>query len=326
MKKVFSLCMIVWILFGLCTAPVFAAGDDVCVVVGQFDSIRYDGKVYQYWYHKGIEVMDETSVRELEFRFQDRGLTKKFKYAGVCISEDNPHLLFVRYEDVNGYYYTYYMVEESRQQEATDFASNRKGGEYLTVSDFGEDTLLLDGEAVQSWLHSSEMLHIPPAQMEYENVHKLICQAPDIGLMERVGDILGAYDENGQPVFYLVHYREYEDEYFHASGSFSMEGTKQAKFYRLSDEDLTEKLSEYYGMTPVEDDLEWVVSDELPEEAMFILSLILFGILPVALMAFALIWIFIKQPKNPYFAVLCVIIFAAAEIAISYAALAMLLQ
>ena len=324
MKKLISVCIMLLILFGLCAAPVFASDEDVCVIEFDFNVIHYGGKVYRCMDFKRVELIDESSISSLEYSFKESEEAENYKYVGISISEEYPHILFARFSDPYDNYYTWHYVEESRVLEVYDFIFNRIGGKFHTPSTQGD--MPIGADVLQDWLASEEYLSIPPAEMEYNRVHKLIRQSPELGLTEHVGDILETYDESGQPVFYLIHYPDYSEEYFYASGSFSMEGDRRAQFLRLADEELTQKLSTYYGIVPEEDDLEWVVPDELSETAVFWMTLILFGILPVALMAFCLVWIFVKQPKNPYFAVLCVIIFAAAEVAIAYVTLALLLR
>ena len=330
MKKLLCLCAALWLLIPLCAAPILAAGEDACVIEDGFSVIHYGGQVYRCMDFKNVEIIDESSVSSLSYSFQNKSEAAKYKYVGISRSEEHPHILFSRFADAYENYYTSYFVEDSRVDAVFDFISNRIGGEFYTSSVYSEDGMLpIDFDIIKDWIASDEYLSLPSVQMEYEDIHKLIRQSSELGLTEHVGDILECYDEAGDPVFYLIYYPDYSSTYFYASGAFSMEGIKQAQFLRLTDEETVSRLSAYYGITQEEeepeDELDWIVPGDLPEQAAFWIALILFGILPVALMAFSLVWIFVRQPKNPYFTALCVIIFAAAEVAIAYVALALLL-
>lgn len=325
MKKLLCICAALWLLFALCAAPVFAA-EDSCTICDDFALIMYEGKMYPRVDFQRVELLDETNITQLEHTFERESDALRYYYTGVTRSEEHPHILFARYGSTNGNFFTAYFVEDSRYKAVQNFIADRSEGEHYTPSERGD--MPIGEEDLLTWLKSEETLSVPPVEMEYESSHKLIRKSTELGLSEHVGDILSGYDENGEPVFYLVYYPHYSKDYFYASGSFSMEGTREADFLRLTDGDTASRLAAFYDMTPpdTEDELDWVVPGDVPEEVASVIALILFGILPVALMAFALVWIFVKQPKNPYFAALCVIIFAAAEVAIAYVALALLLQ
>jgi len=325
MKKLLCICAALWLLFALCAAPVFAA-EDSCMICDDFDEIVFRGKTYVPVDLGRAELLGETEVT-LSGKYENEEIRKKYEHTKITYVEEQPHILCVSLMDTYDHYTLRYYVEESRVEEVQNFLEYETNGQYTTESEYWDiESFVMDGDDIYNWLTTGKVVTSPANKMQYCISHPLYWEDPGVGLYTYIGDIFLDYDENGNEIFYLLYFPFYEEYHFYGSGSYAIDSTLPTYFIRLTDEELTEELAVYYATVPEEDELDWVVPGDVPEEVASVIALILFGILPVALMAFALVWIFVKQPKNPYFAALCVIIFAAAEVAIAYVALALLLQ
>ncbi len=328
MKKVLSLVLLTLVLC-LSLSSVALAGDaefrasmDACIVTPGEASIIYKGETYLPINMGKATLMGNWDYADVEFENSED--EDKYWHYDIYIYDGCDYALEVDYELRGSHAGTKYFVTESHIEELTHFANGESPGGYRTESYYG-DTLTLSFEEVYDWIDSQNAEVLNSARIDNYSQYSLYSTDSGGFFGVESGMILRErmFTEQESNVYYLIYYPEYDRSYFYADGSIAKEEDIDLVAYRLNDNALESKITTLYDTLP-EDDLDWLVEGEISDKTLAILSLVLFGIIPAAVIAVALIFI-LRKVSRPYRGCLIALCVCCAVIIACYAAVFILL-
>ncbi len=321
MKKVLAIILTVFI---LCTCASLSAlaveeWDDECYIKGDFNSIEFSGKTY-IMFDEGNAYIAGDNYIDIYENFLDDSVEDKYDYIDVFYYSDYPYILHVDIETKDGKSVTKYFVDKSRYDGVSDAASGEGESGYITEGYYYSSEKTLSIERIFNWVNFSEKLYQAANTLSYDESYVLY--ATDLGgaVRREVGLILR--DSNNE--YYLVYYPDYSRNYFYADGSFAIDSDELTTFYVLGNEEIAAELSEFYDTLP-EDDLDWMINDEMPESVFFVITLIIFVLVPLAAIVFAVIMLLKQRMRDTYKLSLIALCVSSALIIICYAVFVILI-
>ena len=310
MKKILSLLLLVLILGSTLSFGVCADGGKAEVVIGSnFENIIYNGNEFlplknDTPYYRNSFVND-TSHYLYDIEFESKSDENFYKDLSVEVYDNCDYIIdTVFYNYQNGYEEKEFFIEKTHYEE---YAKIKKGeSDSYSTESYYDIKFPLSKQDIENWL-KSEKVTVPGRSLLYDETHPLYSVDKNgefyyqIGLIIRVG---GDYS--------LLLYTEYDRSYFYSDGLFAFESTP-ITIYKLEDKDLARVLTSNYDETP-DDELDWLVSPDVSDTVVLIASIILFGILPFAVVVVSLIFAIKKKTKKPYR--ICLYVMAGAGVII----------
>ncbi|MBQ9742296.1 MAG: hypothetical protein IJV88_01295 [Ruminococcus sp.] len=298
MKKfLVSFLTVMLLLTSLCSTIVsVGAFDDEWVMGERGKYITHGDQVYyplescpEYIYSYTDDVQE---YERLEF--EDDETEDRYDGSGVYFYEDgnNPAIeveVFVNFS----FSRTVIYIEESYLEKYKELA-NGEAEQYLTNSYYDyEQNFEFDGEEIESWRESSTTTN-----------EEVIIADCDVYYLY-VKDPLGVYNFECGTILrdlytddlYLIWYDDYDISYFYSESEFDLSTEKEVTLYKLEDEALYNSVIEYYDTMP-EDELEWLVTDEVNTTFATVFCTIVFGIVPFGLLVFSTVMLIISKDKK----------------------------
>ena len=315
MKKILSIFITVLTLC-LCLSAVAVAGSweykesfETPIIMENAESILYQGKTYKPIRNANFA----SSVGEINYvstKFFDSETEEMYSYFDVSVNEKYDYVMRVNTALRNGYDFSGFYVEETHYDTVEKFVNDNgidTAHSFCTHSDY-EFEYEITREQFSNWLGSGHT-SVAAADSLYMYDKLPIFKTDEKGGMHKqIGMILRQINENSAYNYYLVYYPEYERNCFYADGGFAFDSPEiDVMLYQLTDAQLASKLSEFYNQVP-KDDLDWIIDEKEPSlKVIFAISLVLFGIIPLALIVLSVVFI-MKKVRKPYF--YCYIILA----------------
>ena len=218
----------------------------------------------------------------------------------------------LEYEDAKGNYKDKYFVEKSHYDNVISLINGESADNYVTDTGYYDSEYSLSAEQIDLWIKNGEK--ITDSTERFTDFDRQTLYSTDKGgaVRKESGLILREND-----TYYLLYYKDYDRTFFYAGGNFAMDADLTVTVYKLTDSELSANLSEFYDTEP-EDDLDWIISNGLPDEVFFVITLIIFVLIPLAAIIIAIIALIKKKGNNPYLLPLTVLIISAVTVIISY--------
>lgn len=322
MKKVLSLVLFTLVLC-LSFSCVAVAGDaefrasmKACIVTPGENTIIYKGETYYPVDLKNAFPDGDWDYADVEFEKSED--EDKYWFYDICVYEGCDFLLEIDYELRGSHAGTKYYAKQSHIEELTRFANGETPSGYKTTSNYGESLMLSSEDIYDHWINGGISEVMPSSQLDSYQEYSLYSTDASGCICIKIGEIfrMESLLEEESDTYFLVYYPEYDRTYFYADGSFAREDDVDVVIYKLNDYDLKTRLSNMYDTLP-EDDLNWLVDEEVSDAILGVVSLILFGIFPAAVIAVALIFI-LRKVHRPYRDCLIALAVCCAVIIICY--------
>ncbi len=298
MKKfLVSFLVVVMLLTSLCSTIVnVGAFGDEWIMGERAKYITHGDKVYYPLESCPEYIYSYTNdVQEYEhLEFEDDETEDRYDGSGVYFYEDgnNPAIeveIFVNssFSRIEIY------IEESYLEEYEELA-NGEAEHYLTNSYYDyEQQFEFDGDDIENWLGSSTTTNEEVIVADCD-VYYLYTKDP-LGVYNfECGAIIRDFYTNE---LYLIWYDDYDTSYFFSESEFDLSTEKEVTLYKLEDEALHNSVIEYYDTMP-EDELDWLVTDEVNTTVATIFCTIVFGIIPFVLLVFSTVMLIISKDKK----------------------------
>lgn len=299
MKKIIKLMAVCFILTAVISLlPVAAsAAESSCTVIGDFESIEYNGRTYvPFEMGRGFLVdWYNTEIDNVHVKSEIADLYSRIR---VYVYDDANYILQV-YLSWGTASDTLYYIEDVRLEGCTALIQTGEGAaEYLAESLYTyDDYFSFKPATVDSWISGDKKICAARdlAGLEYTNLYAVDRGG---GIMAECG-LIFRDEDGGNSRYYLLLYRDYEVDRFYADGSFALSSNMLATFYLLGDDELSAQLTEYWDTVP-EDELDWMYDSELPNAFYLITNGLLFVLLPLAGIVAAVILLVKTRARAPY--------------------------
>ncbi len=304
MKRLFAvlLASLIICLTFCAVIPSVSAAEDDWVLAPYAEYLTHNGKRYYkldpsttltiggYYYNN-----DDPAVYE-KLKFADEKTKEKYDDSAVTIyngAED----VAVEVELYDNFNYTGYAdylmyVEESHLQEYEAIAQGT-ANTYLIYNNYDLNPMKITQKEYTEWLNGTAVT-MDAEKLDYYDWY-YIYACDDLTLFEAdCGMILYDYYLDNM---YLLNYSDYDSSYFYSDGEFNTDIDKEVTVYSLEDENLKNKIVTFIS-TPPEDDLDWLVTEEVSEKVALVFCSIVFGALPLAALGFSVVMLFILKDKK----------------------------
>ncbi len=282
-----------------------------CVINKDFESIEWGEKTYLPFYDKNIYFAGDDQI-DLDENFEDENTENLYDYTDLYYYSEYPYILMLEYEDAKGNYKDKYFVEKSHYDNVISLINGESADNYVTDTGYYGSEYSLSAEQIDLWIKNGEKITDSTERFTDFDRHTLYSTDKGGAVRKESGLILHEND-----TYYLLYYKDYDRTFFYAGGSFAMDADLTVTVYKLTDSELSANLSEFYDTEP-EDELDWIVSNGLPDEVFFVITLIIFVLIPLAAIIIAIIALLKKKGNNPYLLPLTVLIISAVTVIISY--------
>ena len=325
MKKILSVFITVLTLC-LCMSAVASAGSweykesfKTPIIMENAETIIYQGKTYktmQNW-NLSFAVGD---INYVSSKFFDSETEEMYSYFDVAVNEKYDYILHTKHGFRRGYEGGSLYIEETHYDAVEKFVNDNgidTAHSFCTHSqyDFEHE---ITYEDFSKWLGSNST-SVTTADVLRIYEHLPIYKTDEKGGMHKqIGMILRQVNENAPDDYSLVYYPEYERNCFYADGSFAIDSPEiDVTLYHLTDEQLINDLTEFYNKVPKEE-LDWIIDEKEPSlTVIFAISLVLFGIVPLALIILSVVFI-IKKVRKPYFNCYIILAVLSALVIVSF--------
>lgn len=325
MKKILSVFITVLTLC-LCMSAVASAGSweykesfKTPIIMENAETIIYQGKTYkakQFW-NFSFAVGD---IDYVSSKFFDSKTEEMYSYFDVAVNEKYNYILHTNYGFRRGYEGGSLYIEETHYDAAEKFANDNgidTAHSFCTHSDY-EFEYEITREQFSKWLGSGVTAVVSANGFSYCEHLPIYKTDEKGGMHKQIGMILRQVNENAPDDYSLVYYPEYERNCFYADGSFAIDSPEiDVTLYHLTDEQLINDLTEFYNKVPKEE-LDWIIDEKEPSlTVIFAISLVLFGIVPLALIILSVVFI-IKKVRKPYFNCYIILAVLSALVIVSF--------
>lgn len=325
MKKILSVFITVLTLC-LCMSAVASAGSweykesfKTPIIMENAETIIYQGKTYkakQFW-NFSFAVGD---IDYVSSKFFDSKTEEMYSYFDVAVNEKYDYILHTNHGFRRGYEGGSLYIEETHYDAAEKFANDNgidTAHSFCTHSDY-EFEYEITREQFSKWLGSGVTAVVSANGFSYCEHLPIYKTDEKGGMHKQIGMILRQVNENAPDDYSLVYYPEYERNCFYADGSFAIDSPEiDVTLYHLTDEQLINDLTEFYNKVPKEE-LDWIIDEKEPSlKVIFAISLVLFGIVPLALIILSVVFI-IKKVRKPYFNCYIILAVLSALVIVSF--------
>lgn len=325
MKKILSVFITVLTLC-LCMSAVASAGSweykesfKTPIIMENAEAILYQGKTYktmQNW-NFSFAVGD---INYVSSKFFDSETEEMYSYFDVAVNEKYDYILHTNHGFRRGYEGGSLYIEETHYDAAEKFANDNgidTAHSFCTHSqyDFEHE---ITYEDFSKWLGSGVTAVVSANGFSYCEHLPIYKTDEKGGMHKQIGMILRQVNENALDDYTLIYYPEYERNCFYADGSFAIDSPEiDVTLYHLTDEQLINDLTEFYNKVPKEE-LDWIIDEKEPSlTVIFAISLVLFGIVPLALIILSVVFI-IKKVRKPYFNCYIILAVLSALVIVSF--------
>ncbi len=325
MKKILSFTLVLLVLCTLLSFTTFAEAtaasekaevlDNYCTINKNFESITFNNKTYLP-IEKDAFSVSRTEYIDLNEKFADDSTEDIYKYTDVYYYSGLSYLLHVDIEtDFN--YTTKYYVEESHYADFLNVLNGETISAYGTESHYSS-IYSFSLEQVESWIENGEKIVDRADSLADCEIFYLYATDKGGALRKESGMILRKHStDDGADKYYLVFYQDYDRTHFYADGRFAIDSDVETTFYLLADTELSAALSEFYDTEP-EDELDWMITGALPQGIFFVITLLFFALLPLAIIIVSAIVLLKKRQNNPYRLSLVTVMISAFAVIIGY--------
>ena len=312
MKKILALFAVTLLLFSALSFST-SAGDWVyqesqnnAVILDDGTTIVYKGESY-----KKIETTNAyvvSSYDEYEFLdcvFEDNKLENNFEYFEVIIPRPCDYILIVNYNTGKTYSQEYY-VKVSHLESVNAFISGESGGVFVAEQPWGLPMIKLPQDIIDEKVVEENKLTFDGSDIDSMYNEWTPYGTTDEGgyLFKQEGLLLRDTDYlSGTNNYYILKFSDHTRDSFYSQGNFALgEEGVTTHLYPLGDIGIDEGWDE----TP-EDELLWVVND-ISEIITIVLCSILFGLVPLAAVVFAVLKLFVFRAKYTRRSYVCLLI------------------
>ncbi|MBQ4105234.1 MAG: hypothetical protein IJC86_02465 [Clostridia bacterium] len=122
---------------------------------------------------------------------------------------------------------------------------------------------------------------------------------------------------------YLLRYSEYDRSYFYSDGTFAIDNYEDVTVYILEDPELEKRLLDCYDTIP-EDDLDWIVTEDVSTGVALVFCTVVFGVLPLILVGLAITLMVVVKDKK-YRRAFIIMLVGSAIVILAYVAVLLIL-
>ena len=242
----------------------------------------------------------ESAVQYEDIEFESEMTEDKYDGSSVSVYEKLSALAVEVDMFVDGYYEeSVWYITEERNSEFEQMKQG-KGTNFSTKNYHFNSFYGISLGTYSNWKASSEVINFPASKISSSTYDQYPLFVTDsFGLLNyECGIIFRQTDESGGSDYYLLEYADYDRTYFYADGTLADDHDGLLTAYKLEDEKFSAELTEFYDTMP-SDELDWIVGNDRSDVVTLIFSTIFFGIIPLAVIVFALI-VFIKSRQTGY--------------------------
>lgn len=274
----------------------------VSVSAGSFDDwtlgpdaeyLTHEGMTYYPVYVDFDIYFDYTSngVPNLEFADDETRKTYDGTTVYASSSTDNTVVEVELVED--GYYYprTMLYVAQSRVEEFENF-SKGIADTYITDNHY-YSSYSITADDYSEWVSGTSM-KVKAIEVDHYDQYFIFAYDEGSGYGIECAMVLRDYSTDE---LYLLKYNDYDKSYFYSGGMFDTYSNKKVTLYKLENEALHQKLIACYD-AEIEDDLDWLVVEEVNATVAAVFCSIVFGFVPFALMVFSTVMLIKLKDKK----------------------------
>lgn len=296
---------------------VSAAKDKTWVIGENAEYLTYQGKTYyplNTHIYCVLDYENSIDINDRDIAFADDKTKEHYGGSYIYASADYSCAEVSLCSEDYDYYDDVLYVEESYMEEYEAVARG-EAESYETDSYYGE-SFTIAKETFTEWT-KGEKLTVNSRELQYwENYYLQSCGRG--GFIAECGMIFRSEDTDD---LYLLTYSEYDKTYFFSDGTFDLGIGEDITVYKLEDEVVRNKLITYYD-TEYEDELDWLVpggDDEYNDTLGVIVCSILFGVVPLLLIAFSVVMLCVIKDKKYHRAYITILIGSVLVLAASVA-------
>lgn len=288
------------------------AKSKTCTIVGEMDSILYDG--YMYYPIDDSDFYIESSDWDYwDYEFEDKNFEKRLEYVDISIPNEIDYIIEAVVNYGSSSEYIYY-VRSDKQEWIDEFLEGKNASHIITYNNRAYVSRYLDIVKIEDWISEENKVSVTRKQMKFYYKHEVYTTDSTKALRLQVGDVY----EDGEE-FYFVRYSDYTEADLIGDGNYA----NLSVAYKLSDEEYIEKLKEEYSEYATE-----TVDEALMEEneiidnflvgftdvSLVVTLLLFFIMIPLAAIIVSLILLFVKNALLMYRGWLMAIVITAAVI------------
>ena len=293
MKKIISCLLLVVMLLSATVCPASALSlTDSWVLSQDAKTITHSDKTYTRldFLHQ-MQVACNHDCESVNLQFADFETQKLYNGSFITCTVYEERFVEVELFRNSGYVGTFIYVEKSYYDE---FLSLKDGiaNSYSVKNDY-DISREISKKDYDKWCNGTA-IKMSAYELNDYNQYSIYTQSSQKTLLCECGLIFHDYytDE-----VYLVRYSDYDRTYFYSDGSLATDHEEEVTVYVLEDEKLKAELLELFDQLP-EDELDWLVSDEPETGVILVFSIIVFGIIPLALIVFSMVMLFVIKDKK----------------------------
>lgn len=291
MKKRIICLMLTVVLALLTVSPAYATVEavempqDEWVLSPDGQTITHDDKTYILIETYFESFMEDDNWDYYDLTFADPRSAKLYDMSYVSVNESLADVAIEAGIYKNGEYSDYYLFVEEAYYEEFLQLEDGEAKSYITFNDYNM-VVSISPEEYEEWSSGdAEEMTINELDSYYSYmIHGCITE-------ENFGFMCGyIYQNLFTDELYLLRLDENSNPY---------DSGRNVKFtvYELEDGELKDRLIENYNYLP-EDELDWLVSDEPSKEAAGVFSVIVFGVIPLAVVIFAVVMLIIMKERK----------------------------
>lgn len=291
MKKKIICLMLTVVLALLTVSPAYATVEavempqDEWVLSPDGQKITHGDKTYILIETYFESFMEDDNWDYYDLTFADPRSAELYDMSYVSVNESLADVAIEAGIYKNGEYSDYYLFVEEAYYEEFLQLEDGEAKSYITFNDYNM-VVSISPEEYEEWSSGdAEEMTINELDSYYSYmIHGCITK-------ENFGFMCGyIYQNLFTDELYLLRLDENSNPY---------DSGRNVKFtvYELEDGELKDRLIENYNYLP-EDELDWLVSDEPSKEAAGVFSVIVFGVIPLAVVIFAVVMLIIMKERK----------------------------
>lgn len=304
----------------------FRESQDKVVVLGDGDAAIYKGETY-------TKIDFESGDKDVFINFsyggferediavEDRELDKTREYFEAYIICD--YILQTSYNQSHGMYEDYFedcYVKDSHLSSVNEFIEGESIGGCEIEHNWGLDGYPITSDELSSWANEENKITLDGGDdFFYYDIDWAPLNETDRGgfFQRSMGMVVRKHDiVTDKYSYYALFYSEYERNCFYANGEFAF-GVPGVETYLypifVGDEKKADDLTVFWDSMP-EDDLDWIIGD-ISESHIAISLGILFVLLPLAGIVFAVIQLFFRKVEHTKVGYIVLLVAGAISIA-----------
>ena len=301
----------------------FKESQDKVVILGDGDAAVYKGDVYtRFDMGVGDDLYtryDYYNTEPVDYVFENRKLEDERRYFEVFVARD--YVLQTQYFDnsIMEDHHEEYFIKNSYIEWVESFLDGEKV-HYEIEHTFGLDGYRLSPEKTADWKNEETKITLDGGDefFYYDIDWTQLNETDEGGFFYRpIGMVIRKHDiVTDKYSYYALFYSDYERNCFYADGSFAI-GVPGVETYLypifVGDEVTVNNVTQFWDSLP-EDELDWIMG-ETSDLYIAVTCGILFVLLPLAGMVFAVIQLFVKKVK--YSKVGYIVLLAAGVVSIA---------